>query len=272
MMILCLTFGTKVKASTITPWATKQVKIQTCDGNGTCTWSSNYDANHNFTGSDLQYPVTALEWRVKTTDGMLPENSYTFSFGYKPTPDAIMYQEVFMRRNAQSSKEDITCTQSMDSNSYYTWNCTFSPLEEYTSSQWLYIQVKFYQAYLTGINTKITGYDERLGINSIVTQQTNKINESINNILDEDHDYSEAYDPYTSQAQQKENEWSMWQTQIKNNIDISNSNTLTTLTINATSSQFIWGIVDMFRSLSSKIILLITSILSLGIIKMVLNR
>lgn len=181
-----------VNAAAIENWSVKQVKIQTCNGDGVCSWSSNYDANHNFTGSDMSYPVQALEWRVRASNGLSRENSYNFQFGYKPTPDAIMYDEVFMRRSAAATKEDITCTTSVDSNSYYMWNCTFTPLEDYSSSQYLYIQVHFYQGYLTSINTKITGFDERKGINSIVTQQTNIINNSINNSINAINDINDT--------------------------------------------------------------------------------
>lgn len=185
-----------VNASVNEQWATKQVKIQTCNGNGDCSWSSNYDANHNFTGSDLTYPVSALEWRLKATSGLSIENSYTFSFGYKPTPDAIMYQRVFMRRGASYDDEDITCTNELDSNNYYMWRCSFSPREDYSSSQWLYVQVKFYQGYLTGLNTKISAFEERLGTNSVITEQTNNIinnqNSNTTSIINELGDVSSS--------------------------------------------------------------------------------
>ena len=164
----------KVYASTTENWATKEVKIYTCHDD-TCAWSSNYTANHNFTGSDLDYPVHAIEWRVKATNGLSQENTYTFSFGYKATPDSLHPKTYFMRRNAQASKETITCQTSVDSNSYNMYKCTFTPNEDYSSSEWLYIQIQFYDSYLTGLNNKITAFQEQQGTNSVITQQTNEI-------------------------------------------------------------------------------------------------
>lgn len=163
-----------VKASTTEQWATKQVKIYTCHDDS-CEWSNNYTANHTFSGSDLTYPVHAIEWRVKATNGLSIENSYTFSFGYKPTPDSLHPNTYFMRRNAQSSKETITCQTSTDSNGYYMYKCTFTPNEDYSNSEWLYIQIQFYDSYITNLDTKITAFEERQGTNSIITQQTNEI-------------------------------------------------------------------------------------------------
>lgn len=44
------------------------------------------------------------------------------------------------------------------------------------------------------------------------------------------------------------------------------------ITINPNTSSFIWGIIERLRGMNGKIVLLITSVLGLGIIKMILNR
>lgn len=44
------------------------------------------------------------------------------------------------------------------------------------------------------------------------------------------------------------------------------------ITINPNASSFIWTIVDALRNMSSKIIVFMTSVLGLGVIKMLLNR
>lgn len=56
-----------------------------------------------------------------------------------------------------------------------------------------------------------------------------------------------------------------------NNLDFSGAEDID-ITINAESSTFIWQIVNQLRQMNGAIILLMTSILGIGIIKMILNR
>lgn len=59
--------------------------------------------------------------------------------------------------------------------------------------------------------------------------------------------------------------------ELLGNLDFSGAEDIE-ITIEPESASFIWQVVDSLRSMSGKIVLLITSILGLGIIKMILNR
>lgn len=59
--------------------------------------------------------------------------------------------------------------------------------------------------------------------------------------------------------------------ELLGNLDFSGAEDIE-ITIEPETASFIWQIVDSLRGMSGKIVLLITSILGLGIIKMILNR
>lgn len=67
------------------------------------------------------------------------------------------------------------------------------------------------------------------------------------------------------------NDYSSQEDQLMNSLDF-NMTVMDDITINPQASAYIWNIADRLRGINGKIILLMTSILGLGIIKMVLNR
>lgn len=95
-------------------------------------------------------------------------------------------------------------------------------------------------------------------------------NQALQDTLEQDHDYNNNASE-TIQGQDKLNEMEQTESQIFDSLDFSGVEDLD-ITIDTNSASFIWEIVNRLRQISSKIVLLMTSILGLGIIKMILNR
>lgn len=109
-----------------------------------------------------------------------------------------------------------------------------------------------------------------------VSQVQNSINQvqqemnDIDNTLKEDHDYNnnpsetiDGKDNIDDMTQAEEN--------LMNNIDLDGASDVNVV-INPYSSNFIWNIVNRLREINPAIITLMTSILGIGIFKLILNR
>lgn len=107
--------------------------------------------------------------------------------------------------------------------------------------------------------------DVQVAINDVETAITNQTT-----VLQSDHTYnttpSESING-TSDVETYEQE----EQTLMNSLDFTGINDVA-VTINPTASQWIWNTATRFRGIHAKIILLMTSILGLGIAKMILNR
>lgn len=99
-----------------------------------------------------------------------------------------------------------------------------------------------------------------------VQDSVNRVEEAITGDYDYNDTPSEELEGKEDLDNLKEKE-----EELLGNLDFSGADNLE-ITIEPESASFIWQIVDALRSMSGKIVLLITSILGLGIIKMILNR
>lgn len=166
-----------IKASELQNWSSKVVRFW-YDDHGT-EGATSWQNDPYYYSPTL--PVTRVQWGLKTGAGFNRENSYTFQFGYKPVPDAINVSNMVMLIG--SDVQEFSCSNwSRNQYGYYLTSCSFTPSQDYTNSDYLYVVVYFNQAYLTQIVSYMNGYEERLGINAVVTQQTSIINNSINNL------------------------------------------------------------------------------------------
>lgn len=110
-------------------------------------------------------------------------------------------------------------------------------------------------------------------IKSIVENSNGNVEQAVdrvNDTLNQDHNYNT--DPSKS-TQEEENKINDYETQEDNlreglNLEIDNSE----ITINPNANTFIWQTIDKLRGISGKIVLLFTSVLSLGLIKIILGR
>lgn len=99
-----------------------------------------------------------------------------------------------------------------------------------------------------------------------VQESVNKVEEAITG----DYDYNDTPSEELEGKEEIDNLKNK-EEELLENLDFSGAEDIE-ITIEPESASFIWQIVDSLRSMSGKIVLLITSILGLGIIKMILNR
>lgn len=127
-----------------------------------------------------------------------------------------------------------------------------------------------YGIYLTNDMTdNLQQIDYTSTLNSINSNISSIANENTDKILNKDNNYNNN-SSQNIQGNQEVEDLSDKESQLFDNIDLSGVNV--NVGINANANNFIWEIVNRLREMNSNIILLITSSLGLGIIKMILNR
>lgn len=132
-------------------------------------------------------------------------------------------------------------------------------------SQNIYYSNSSQYTYQFGIMRRINRYSD--SAQDIISNQNNNTQEIINqNATYEDTPSKDL----TNETQQME-DYEQAEENLINSLDF-NMTMLDGITINPNASTFIWGIVDRLRQINPAIILLMTSILGMGLIKMVLNR
>lgn len=120
------------------------------------------------------------------------------------------------------------------------------------------------------INTKVT-YEE--GVGAIIDKKTDEMikeQEKTNEIISQDHEYNNNASESTENEKQEMENYEQEEDSLRNGLDLSIEES--EITINPEANTFIWNIVDRLRGMSGKIVLLFTSVLSLGIMKMIMGR
>lgn len=94
--------------------------------------------------------------------------------------------------------------------------------------------------------------------------------DNVNNTLNQGHEYNKNESESTQTQKEQIDNYETQEDQLRNglNLDIESSE----ITINPNANNFIWETINKLRGMSSKIVLLFTSVLSLGLIKMILGR
>lgn len=158
------------------------------------------------------------------------------------------------------------CT--IDQNENYI-KCNITSLQNVSTINRLTIQTKVYYngeltpTYYIGVGKKISGW---LGD----TQQIINNQEQIKDTLTQDHTYNNNASEQLDGGQDL-NDMTTQQENILDSIDTSSISSNTVYS-DTNANTFIWNIVERLRGMSNYIVLLMTSILGIGIIKMVLNR
>ena len=97
----------------------------------------------------------------------------------------------------------------------------------------------------------------------------NAVNET-NEIISQDHEYNSNASESTENEKKEMENYEKEEDALRNGLDLNIEDT--EITINPEANTFIWDVVDKLRGMNGKIVLLFTSVLSLGIMKMVLGR
>ena len=102
--------------------------------------------------------------------------------------------------------------------------------------------------------------------NGNVEQAVDRVNDTLN----QDHNYNTNPSESTQDQENQINDYETQEDTLRKglNLEIGNSE----ITIKPEANTFIWNVVDRLRGMSGKVVLLFTSVLSLGLIKMVLGR
>lgn len=125
----------------------------------------------------------------------------------------------------------------------------------------------------TGLATSSQLTQAQNNINSTINSGANQVSDSVDNVNDtltQNHTYNSNASE-TIQGQSDINNMENKEQQVMNSIDVSGVEDID-ITIDGDSSTYIWGIVNRLRQINPAIVLLVTSILGLGIMKMILNR
>lgn len=120
------------------------------------------------------------------------------------------------------------------------------------------------------INAIVT-YEE--GVGAIIDKKTDEMikeQEKTNEILSKDHNYNTDPSENTENEKQQMESYEQEEDSLRNGLDLTIEES--EITINPEANTFIWNVVDKLRGMSPKIVLLFTSVLSLGLMKMILGR
>lgn len=257
----------------LTPWATNQNRVR-WDDHGTNVYSSWQNNNYNYAPT---LPVNKIQWRVQATEGLSYENTYVIWFGYKPTPQAVtpIRIQAYKLVNDEYIYEELACGQwAYNENDYNLVKCSFTPKQNYSSNEYLRIELNLTQAYLNNIRPYMYGFEERKGTNAVITEIGNQIVNAIENIDITIEDITHEYETedITNQVEQEQTK----QEQILESLDDSYIESLewrdigNILTENR--GEWLMNKLTMSSQIHMKIYTMIITVLGLGIIKMVLGR
>ena len=177
--------------------------------------------------------------------------------------------------SSSANVTNLTCRAGIEegSTSKVSWSCSFTPT---TQINYLYLRISFsedtnklFTSYgcnkgtLLNDNAQIDAINNQTGV---IKDQTDKINDT----LKEEHDYNTNPSESTENEKQEMENYEQEEDTLRNGLDLNIEES--EITINPEANTFIWNVVDKLRGMSGKIVLLFTSVLSLGIMKMILGR
>ena len=134
-------------------------------------------------------------------------------------------------------------------------------------------QLNIYYSFNTSANSSLTKSFSLNLLRSYVNYNLlndSEVIASIENEIKKDHEYNNNASKDTTEQENEINNYEQQEDSLRNslNLDIEDSE----ITINPEANNFIWETINKLRGMSSKIVLLFTSVLSLGLMKMILGR
>ena len=122
-----------------------------------------------------------------------------------------------------------------------------------------------------GIKRAIGIYaDSQMQIQQGIEQQTQQQQNNYNNMMNETRTYDNNINTNQNGANETM-EWGQQEEALMNQLDM-NTTMLSDININPTAAAFIWDIVGGLRNMNPAIVMLFTSLLGLGVARMLLNR
>lgn len=173
---------------------------------------------------------------------------------------------------------NITELLATDANYCAMYTTLFVP-NTTTNGSWVGLRLRASGNNITGLYFTAFGYDiQQLGlydktIENIVKSANGNVEQAVNevnNTLNQGHEYNKNESESTQTQKEQIDNYETQEDQLRNglNLDIESSE----ITINPNANNFIWETINKLRGMNSKIVLLFTSVLSLGLIKIILGR
>lgn len=213
--------------------------------------------------------------------------SYTITFtqSYNPKTDIVARPDAFIYRieaSTTTSDSGLTannissfkCFLTNDKDNNYRVNVTCNVVTlNNVKKIWIeqrhpncITYVNYFNTYFLKVNQN-SATEEAINNQTIIIKEgQDKINDSIN----QDHEYNQNESVSTEEDKNKFNNFEEQEDNLRNglNLDIEDSQ----ITIDPNANNFIWETINKLRSMSPKIVLLFTSVLSLALMKMILGR
>lgn len=305
LVITAILIGsTEIKADTVNQWADNlpvlnRVQMYECGTSQCYEKTTDFEGIPTGTEGDRKYIYSSNNLTVdssggtviQTTTGDVLNKGYLYltkfyicnkpnisSYNYKigntnfATPNKFNADILAMNDSALSTSPGII---SIGYNSCRLYSGLYVPTT--TGNNWISIQftsntTQKSKFALVAVQTENLGiYTDTVraiveSANGNVVEAVDKVNDTLN----QDHSYNTDPSESTQQEEQEINDYENQEDNLRNglNLEIENSE----ITINPEANTFIWDVIDKLRGMSGKIVLLITSVLSLGLIKIVLGR
>lgn len=173
---------------------------------------------------------------------------------------------------------NITELLATDANYCAMYTTLFVP-NTTTNGSWVGLRLRASGSNITGLYFTTFGYDiQQLGlydktVENIVKSANGNVEQAVNevnNTLNQNHEYNNNASESTENEKQQIENYEQQEDSLRNGLDLNIEES--EITIKPEANTFIWNIVDRLRGMSGKIVLLFTSVLSLGIMKMILGR
>lgn len=295
---------TKIKADTVNQWADNlpvlnRVQMYECGASQCYEKTTDYAGIQTGTEGDRKYVYSSINLTVdssggtviQTTTGDVLNKGYLYltkfyicnkpnisSYNYKigntnfATPNQFNADILALNDSALSTSPGIT---SIGYSSCRLYSGLYVPTT--TGNNWISIQFKSNTTQKSKFAV-VAVQTENLGIytdtvraivesaNGNVVEAVDKVNDTLN----QDHSYNTDPSESTQQEEKEINDYENQEDNLRNglNLEVENSE----ITINPEANEFIWNVINRLRGMNGKIVLLITSVLSLGLIKIVLGR
>ena len=295
---------TKIKADTVNQWADNlpvlnRVQMYECGASQCYEKTTDYAGIQTGTEGDRKYVYSSINLSVdssggtviQTTTGDVLNKGYLYltkfyicnkpnisSYNYKigntnfATPNQFNADILALNDSALSTSPGIT---SIGYSSCRLYSGLYVPTT--TGNNWISIQFKSNTTQKSKFAV-VAVQTENLGIytdtvraivesaNGNVVEAVDKVNDTLN----QDHSYNTDPSESTQQEEKEINDYENQEDNLRNglNLEVENSE----ITINPEANEFIWNVINRLRGMNGKIVLLITSVLSLGLIKIVLGR
>lgn len=301
-ILITLVGLTEVKAASLTNWVEglpnlSRVQMYECQTNNNCYQKSvemqgitTETLIRNFAINPNAMTLDAGGVSIQTNVNELKEgylyltNYYVCANKSLDNVNALIYNADYGEPGKANTTYNSTSISSL-SNIPGNGDHTFTSCKQYSglyvpnkANNWATLRLKnssssggWYFSLLAVENKELGIYSDTIrqiveNANGNVEQAVDRVNDTLN----QDHNYNTEPSKSTTEEENKIDDYETQEDNLREglNLEIDNSE----ITINPNANTFIWQTIDKLRGISGKIVLLFTSVLSLGLIKIVLGR